>query len=269
MARSRTKLQEAQHILRELGLPDRQQNELTGWMLLALAQVRRRTKWSAATNTPLRTVDLIAFLRTEHGKEYAPNTRETFRRQALHQFEQARVVDRNPDDPTRPTNSGRTCYALTDAALAVVRAYGTEPFPELVQEFLAAQPALTQRYRQEREGQRVAVDLPDGVKVYLSAGAHNVLQAAVIEQFFPRFIPAAKVLYLGDTAKKNTFVDEPGLTAVGVPYSVHDKLPDVVFSLEAKGWLILVEAVTSHGPVSPKRRVELEALLKDCPLHRV
>ena len=228
-----------------------------------------RGKWAAATKPLLRTHDIIAFLRTEHGKVYAPNTRETFRRQALHQFEQARIVDRNPDDPTRPTNSGKTCYALTDAALAVVRAYAGPTFPELVTQFLAGRRTLAAQYRRERDSHRIEVALPDGVKLFLSAGRHNALQAAVVSQVMLRFIPTAKLLYLGDTAKKNAFVDEPGLSALGVPYSTHDKLPDVLFHLAERNWLILVEAVTSHGPVSPKRREELEATLKNCPLRRV
>jgi hypothetical protein len=29
-----------------------------------------------------------------------------------------------------------------------------------------------------------------------------------------------------------------------------------------RGWLFLIEAVTSHGPVTPKRVIELEAILK-------
>ena len=32
---------------------------------------------------------------------------------------------------------------------------------------------------------------------------------------------------------------------------------------------MLIEAVTSHGPVSPKRKHELDAVLKDCPLTRI
>jgi hypothetical protein len=31
----------------------------------------------------------------------------------------------------------------------------------------------------------------------------------------------------------------------------------------------LIEAATTHGPVSPKRHAELEAMLKDCPAGRV
>ncbi len=37
-------------------------------------------------------------------------------------------------------------------------------------------------------------------------------------------------------------------------------MPDVVVHFVAKNWLLLVEAVTSHGPVSPKRMSELKAL---------
>lgn len=54
-----------------------------------------------------------------------------------------------------------------------------------------------------------------------------------------------------------------------MPFAIHDKYPDLVFWLEDRQWLILVEAVTTHGPFSPKRRGELEFLLAQCPFHRV
>ena len=269
MARSLTKLQQAQHILRALGLPDRQQNELAGWTLLALAQVGPRGKWSEASKRLVRVHDILQYLSLTHRKRYAENTRETIRDYALAPFVLARITDRNPDDPARPTVSPKNCYCLTDEALSVIQLYGTPAFDDQTQHFLQLRPSLAERYRRERDALRVEVDLPDGVKVFLSAGAHNALQAAVIRQFLPRFIPTAKVLYLGDTAKKDAFVDEPGLTTAGVPFSTHDKFPDVVFHLEEKGWLILVEAVSSHGPVSAKRREELELVLKGCSLHRV
>jgi hypothetical protein len=40
----------------------------------------------------------------------------------------------------------------------------------------------------------------------------------------------------------------------------HGKMPDVVVYHEEKNWLVLIEAVTSHGPVNPKRRLELREL---------
>src|ERR1043166_6588957 len=98
------KLGEAAEILAALGLPKKQQNERSALTLLALANVGPRATWAAAQRRLLRTVDIMEFMRTAYGKDYKPNSRETIRRQTLHQFEQARIVDRNPDSPDRPTN---------------------------------------------------------------------------------------------------------------------------------------------------------------------
>ena len=54
-----------------------------------------------------------------------------------------------------------------------------------------------------------------------------------------------------------------------MPIGLHDKLPDVVLHYAEAGWLFLVEAVTSHGPISEKRHAELETMLAECPLGRV
>ncbi len=269
MATPRTKLAQAQLLLRALELPVQQQNAPAGYSLLALAHLGPADDWAAAEKPRLRVHDMLTFIGKRYRKRYAENSRESIRRRVLHQFEQARIVDRNPDDPTRPTNSGLTCYALTDAALAVVRVSGTVASAGVVAGFLATQPGLAETYRRERQQSRVEVVLPDGLKLGLSAGRHNELQVLVLSSFHARFVPDAKVLYVGDTAKKDAFADVDGLAAAGVPYSLHDKLPDMLFHLETRGWLILVEAVSSHGPVSAKRRQELESVLKNCPLRRV
>ena len=263
------KLDDARFILSALGLPLAQQNEAAGYTLLALAGVREFDPWAGATQMAIRIHDILQFVGGEYGKVYAENSRETIRRRVVHQFEQARLVDRNPDDPKRPTNSGLTCYALTTGGLQVVRAFGKKSFRNHVREFLAHQPSLVEQHRAARQRNAVAVQMPDGVETFLSAGRHNELQAAVVHQFWPGFIPTAKLLYLGDTANKSHFVDRSELERVGVPYSTHDKFPDLVFALADRQWLVLVEAVTSHGPCSPMRRQELEHLLRDCQYRRV
>ena len=78
----------------------------------------------------------MGFMREVHGKDYAANSRETIRRQTIHQFEQARIVDRNPDDPDRPTNSGKTVYVLTEETADVLKAYGTAAFDGAVRQFI-------------------------------------------------------------------------------------------------------------------------------------
>jgi hypothetical protein len=206
----------------------------------------------------------MAFVAREYGKPYAPNTRETFRRQVLHQFVQARIADYNPDNPNLPTNSPRAHYALTEAALAVVRNYGTKRWESSVRKFLNQQGGLLTIYQKRRAVHLVPLRLSDGSMIHLSTGKHNELQAAVIESFAPRFAPGATLLYLGDTAKKYLYVDAESLASLGVPITKHDKLPDVVLHDRKRGWLFLVEAVTSHGPMTPKRVIELENMFAGC-----
>ena len=97
-----------------------------------------------------------------------------------------------------------------------------------------------------------------GEEIRLSPGRHNKLQAQVVTDFGPKFAPGAVLLYLGDAANKLLHLDREKLAELGVPITEHDKLPDVVLYDEERNWLFLVEAVTSHGPVTPKRVEELE-----------
>jgi type II restriction enzyme len=248
-----SKIEEAQDILKSLGLPPPQQNEMSALTLLALAGVKPGESWKLARRRSLTlTKGVMAFIAKEYGRRYAANTRETFRRQVLHQLVQARLADYNPDAPGLPTNSPRAHYALTDAALAAVKAYGTRRWKAAVDRFLGAHGSLLDAYETKRAGLLVPVRLADGTELKLSPGRHNLLQAAVIEAFAPRFAPGAHLLYLGDTAKKDLFADAERLAALGVSFSGHGKLPDVVLYDAGRNWVFLVEAVTSHGPVTPK-----------------
>jgi hypothetical protein len=264
-----SKTKEALKLLSSLGLPRNQQNERSALTLLALAAVRKGTSWRKATRPMVRIWDIMGFMREQYGKDYAANSRETIRRQTIHQFEQARIVNRNPDDPTRPTNSGKTVYQLTEEVLPLVKAYGTPAFEKVLKSFITQFGSLQKAYRRSREGLRVPLTLRGGSIVYLSPGEHNELQVAIVEQMGPRFAPGAVVLYIGDTALKHVVYDQGELKKIGVPITEHDKLPDVVLYRRKKNWLYLVEAVTSHGPVSPKRHQELEKMLKHCTADRV
>lgn len=265
-----SRINDAKSILAALGLPKAQQKERSALILLALAGLRPKTAWSAAKANLLRTVDIMAFMRDVYHKDYKANSREDVRRKSLHQFEQARVVDRNPDDPSRATNSGKTAYCLTEPALAVVQAFGSGlGFEAAVASFKRQFGSLETAYRGTRELHRVALVLADGTQVSLSAGDHNELQAAIVRDFGPRFAPGARLLYLGDTADKHVIMETAALASLGVTLTEHDKLPDVVLYDVKRGWLFLIEAVTSHGPVSPKRHHELEVRFRKCSAARV
>ena len=119
-----SKIAEAKQILKELGLPTAQQNEISAYTLLALCGIKPRNTWSQATRKSLKvTKGIMAFVLDVYKREYAPNTRETFRRQVLHQFVQARITDYNPDNPKLPVNSPNAHYALTHGALDAIKAF--------------------------------------------------------------------------------------------------------------------------------------------------
>lgn len=264
-----SRVDDAREILVSLGLPKQQTNERSALTLLALAGIGPRTQWKKATQNLLRIWDIMQFMRDKYGKNYAANTRETIRRQTIHQFEQARIVDRNPDDPARPTNSGKTAYALSEEAVHVVRLYGSRRFDAAISDFVAKFGSLQAAYRGNRARHRVPLKMPDGSTVYLSPGKHNRLQVEIIEQFGPRYAPGAEVLYVGDTESKHVVCDTEKLAALRVPLTRHDKLPDIILYSETRDWLFLIEAVTSHGPVDPKRHREIEKVLKTCSTERV
>jgi type II restriction enzyme len=259
------KIEEAQDILIALGLPTAQQNEISALTLLALVGIGPKDSWVDGKREKCTvTKSIMAFISEKYNKNYAPNTRETFRRQVLHQFVQAHVADYNPFEPELPTNSPRAHYAISEAALKAIRTFGTEEWPINVAMFISEQGSLVSTYARHRSsGTIIPVQLPDGKEIHLSPGSHNIVQKAIIEKFAPRFAPGAVLLYLGDTAKKNLVMDTKSLASLGFATNDHDKLPDVVLFDTQKQWLFLIEAVTSHGPMSPKRVFELGKMLQD------
>ena len=144
-------------------------------------------------------------------------------------------------------------------------AMGPIDWEAAVARFRREQGALVELYAQERQLRQVPVTLPDGQVLRLSPGKHNEVQKAIVEVFAPRFAPGARLLYLGDTEKKDLFVDRARLAELGIPITDHDKLPDVLLYDPERNWLFLVEAVTSHGPIAPSRMVDLQAMLVSCP----
>jgi len=264
-----SKIDEAIAILKELGLPKAQQNERSALTLLALINLKKEAKWKEAAQRNIRIHDIMEFIQTVYGKRYAENTRETIRRQTLHQFEQASIVIRNSDDPMRPTNSPNTVYAIADEALEALSAYGSTEWKSKAKIFLASKGSLLERYEKRRDSQLTALDIDGEAPVYLSPGIHNKLQGKIVTQFRKTFCPHADVIYLGDTAKKLLHIDKTVLKQLNIPITEHDKLPDVVLYDAEKNQLLLIEAVTAHGPISPKRQMELEKVLAQTSAMRI
>ncbi|OKH39062.1 restriction endonuclease [[Phormidium ambiguum] IAM M-71] len=257
------KVEEAKAILRDIGLPPAQQNERSALTLLALLNLKAEMPWSNATNPLIGITPIMEFIAQNYGKIYAPNTRETIRRQTVHQFVEAGFLIPNPDRPSRPTNSPKTVYQVEANTLILLRSYETNQWIDNLRNYLISVETLKRRYAQERQMQRIPVTVAPGIIISLSPGGQNILIEKIINDFCSLFTPAGKLLYVGDTGDKWVYFDRESLQVLGVTVEAHGKMPDIVVHYVQKNWLVLIEAVTSHGAITPKRRNELAAIFQN------
>jgi type II restriction enzyme len=255
-----TKLDEAKQILKALGFDAARTNDRSGRTLLALTGISEAVSWADATNERIGVRAILDWIRDELSFPIAENTRETYRRQTLHQFIDAGFVILNEDNPSRATNSSLNNYKISEAAIFVIRSFGTPAFDSYLANYLKDAPGLIALYRAERNLVRIPVTLPGGIEITLGAGGQNVLIKQIIDNFCEYFIPSGEVLYIGDADSKLVHFDEAKLAQLGIKVNTHGKLPDLVVYQPDKNWLFLLEAASSHGPVDSKRFGELSAL---------
>lgn len=253
------RIAEAQQVLQELNFDAERYNERSALVLLALLDLPPERSWADATNPMVRTVEIMAWLRVHYDKDYKPNTRETLRRQTLHQFIDAALVVLNPDDPRRAVNSPKSCYQIEPRALELLRSHG-EDWGDRLGAYLTDVPGLQAQYAKARELELVPVTLADGSAIELTPGGQNVLLKQMVEEFCPRWTPGGEVLYIGDAGKDDPIFEQAKLAELGVELDKHGKFPDLIVYLPDRNWLVLMEAASSHGPVDAKRHGELQAL---------
>jgi hypothetical protein len=251
------KMTETRQFLNEVGMPTAQQTNLCCYVILALSGIKPSDNWSKATNEWHRIHDIIAYTRENYGVLYAENSRETFRKQAIHHFRNAALIE----DNGRATNSPLYRYRLTDEALDLIRSIGTEKWEINLNKFNQNHPSLISIYASKKAMTKMPVKI-NGKEFTFSIGKHNELQKAIIEEFAPRFAPHSDCLYVGDTIEKDLVKEVDKLKALGFEITLHDKMPDVVLYREDKNWIYFIEAVTSVGEMSPKRMIEINDMTK-------
>ena len=257
----KSRIDEVLQILTQMGFPRAQLNERSALTLLALLDLKPTDSWELATSPLMGITPMMNFMAQHYGKTYKPNTRETVRRQTVHQFLDAALIVANPDDLSRPINSPKTVYQIERSALELLRTYGTDEWDKSICTYLASVETLKKQYAQEREMSRIPIVINGKIKT-LSPGGQNILIEKIINDFAPRFTPGGKLIYVGDADEKFGHFDETALADLGINIDFHGKMPDVIIHFTTNNWLVLIEAVTSHGPINPKRKKELEALFR-------
>lgn len=259
------KVEEAINLLTKFNIPKMYLNDAMGVSLLALLNLDSTLNWNKSENKMMRIHDIIEYVNKTFIKTFAENSREQIRKRVIRVLEQSAIVERNPDDPTRATNSGKTVYQITKEALDIIKVYQTKQFDVKLEQFFKNHTSLKEQYAKKRELHRIPLVI-DGEKLTLSSGTHNELQVSIIEDFASRFAHGSKLLYVGDTENKYIYVNKEKLEELGIPISENNKLqlPDVVLYDETKNWLYLIEAVTTHGPIDQKRIIDLEKMFENC-----
>lgn len=260
MTMNNNHIEDAHQILISLGLPRAQQNERSALCLLAILNLTPGKTWAQTENPLIGITPIMDWARDHYQKDYKPNTRESVRRQTMHQFCDAGVALYNPDKPDRPVNSPKAVYQIEPAALTLLRTFGTQQWHDNLTTYLSERQTLVAKYAKEREQNRIPVEIAPGKEITLSPGEHSELIRAIIADFAPRFAPGSVLVYAGDTGEKWGYFDAALLAGLGVDVDSHGKMPDVVLHFVEKNWLLLVESVTSHGPVDGKRHAELAKL---------
>lgn len=258
--------EEAKRLLKLFEFDEKRTNDMAARTLLSLLNLREGDTWDQATNNRIGVRGLMDWMRNNLDYQIAENSRETVRREVLHQFVAAAFCEHNDDDPNRATNSSKNVYRVSLNALSVIRMYSgsnddtSSEFRIALEEYLAYAPSLVELQREERKIHKIPVRMPSNEIAYINPGGQNKLIKSMVEEFCPRFAPGGQVLYIGDADSKTSNYNEELLSSLGINLDMHGKMPDLVVYQKDKNWLFLMEAVTTHGPVNPLRKKDLESL---------
>lgn len=252
------KLETIKKLLADVGMPDKQQSDLCALTMLGLANLKEGDSFKKASNNWIRIHDVIQFINDNYGVTYAENSRETFRKQAMHHFRNAALIE----DNGKATNSPNYRYRITSEFLNVLKSIGTKKENLSLQNFLSVHEKLVDTYASKKTMPMMPVKI-NNVDYVLSPGSHNQLQKAILEEFAPRFAPNSECLYVGDTTNKDLVKNVDKLSELGFEITLHDKMPDVVLYRADKNWLYFIEAVDLVGPMSPERVIDIQRKTKN------
>ncbi|MBI5625410.1 MAG: restriction endonuclease [Elusimicrobia bacterium] len=268
------RVDEALQILEAIGFPlslktPEMQRRLAR-ILLGVCKLTPKAAWSAtavwegAGSWCPRSREIIPFVNKHYGEDIKDSSYDDVRRKNLDFLVASGLVLRSPGRPNAATNDSTRGYAVNPAAADLFRLFGAATWKKAQKTFCEAHPRLDDKLLRKRELKKMPVILPEGVSIDLIDGSHNQIQKAIIEEFLPRFVPGAQVLYLGDASQKTVFIKEGRLKELNFFELSHDRLPDLVAYDPKRNWVFLIEAVHSSNPVSHLRHYQLEQLAAKC-----
>jgi len=210
----------------------------------------------------LKTREIINYVNKHFGESISSGSYDDIRRKDLKLLTVAEVVLRS--SPNAATNDSTRGYSVNPFYAKLIKGYGSKNWKQGVEEKLKGVEPLNQKLKRARDIKKVKATLPSGGKIEFSAGKHNDLQKAIIEDFLPRYGFGAEVLYVGDTSNKYLHLEKVKLEELNFFKISHEELPDIIAYSKEKNWIYLIEAVHSSGPISEIRLLQLQELTRKC-----
>lgn len=250
-------IEEIKLILKKLNFPERFITEQTAICIKALIDQKERTGLLPEhknLSEGARIHDILNFARDVIGKKVAENTREAYRKTSLAPLLNHGIVVRHQ----LSTNDPNTYYRLHPDFLRMF----TEKISETREVLINRLKSKSMKVKKLETKEEVSVQISDGKEFLLSPGAHNILEKAVVEEFSHAFLKEPQVVYLGDTAPRKGYQNRTLMRKLNLPIDISASLPDVILFSENESHLVVVEVVTSSGPINSIRFEQLQKLTK-------
>lgn len=265
-------LNEVLQILEAVGIPLELKTlrglEKMAMVLLAVADIKSSDEWENAKEPnekrALKTRDIINFINENFDEKISSGSYDDIRRKDLKLLVLSGIVINSAENPNAPTNDPTRGYSLEPSFRDLISTFNTSKWKGHLKNYNANKTSLAESLARNRNIEKVPVTIPNGEKLELSAGQHNLLQKLIIEEFLPRFGKGCELLYVGDTTNKSLYLRKDKLESLQFFELAHDTLPDVVAYDVKRNWLYLIEAVYSSGPMSEIRVAEIRQSAKSC-----
>ncbi|MFR6018414.1 MAG: BsuBI/PstI family type II restriction endonuclease [Paraclostridium sordellii] len=262
-------------ILEEIGFPSHANTDVTHVSILALLDKDPSRislmKGKSCLHDGARITDIISFANTVLNKSYAENTRESIRKTALKNLESNGLIEKNKDNPSRPTNSGNTNYTINPDFEILINNFGNECFNNLKKSFINESVVNRQKQISHLSLSSIKINPPFNDEEFVSSntefssGDHNIISKFIIEEVLLTKTNNPTIVHIGDTAKKDKYFNMNLVNKLNIPFTKDSKFPDLICFDNDNNKIILFEAVASSGPVDKLRFKELSELFANCP----
>jgi hypothetical protein len=253
-------IEEIKTILEEMNFPERFSSDQTAICVKALLDKTDRSGLLPGhknLSEGARVHDILNFAREVVGKKVAENTREAYRKNSLAPLMNYGLIVRHQ----LSTNDPNTYYRLHPDFIQIFSEQNVDKRNKLIsglQKLFAKAKAIKKSQHKHDMSVRI-----DAAQVFsLSPGEHNSLERAVVEIFGHAFLHDPQVVYLGDTAPRKGYQNRTLMRKLNLPIDTTASLPDIILFSEPESHVVIVEAVSTSGPVNSLRLDQLKKFTK-------